>query len=259
VVRPDGPPEVQEIQLPVRHTVRSPRTTPSFGRPSTIPQPCGTISIVDSWGRRGPVLLVPALLAICLADCGTSGPVEAVSNTSPIASLHNAITALESEPSFSLTVTSSPGTSGKGPSVYRVNIERPDRIAIAGALNVIVIGSTAYSKTQSPTGWTTYHHSGESTNYMNDMLMYINILKRAYSVNRTGDIYNVPTGEAASLLRTTWLPRLQVTTDVSYWATVDGGVIRSVSLHTNGSSSIAATTVVSNIGNSPAVTAPRSG
>jgi hypothetical protein len=204
-----------------------------------------------------PILLVPALLAMGLAGCGASGRVETPSNALPIAALHDAITALENEPSYSLTVTDNPGTPSGGPAAYRVNIIEPNRIAITGALNVIAIGSTAYSR--SPTGWTTFHHSRESTNYVNDMLMYINILKRASSVNRTGDIYNVPAGEAATLLRTTGLPRFQVATDVSYSAIVDGGVIRSVSLHANGPSSIAATTVVSNIGSSPAVTAPRSG
>jgi len=204
-----------------------------------------------------PILLLPALLVMGLAGCGASGGVDIPSNASPVAALHDAITALENEPSYSLMVTDNPGTPSGGPAVYRVNINKPNRIAITGDLEVIAIGSTAYSGSQA--GWTTFHHSGESANYMNDMLMYINILKRVSSVNRTGDVYSVPAGEAATLLRTTGLPRFQAATDVSYSATVDGGVIRSVSIHAHGSSSIAATTVVSNVSSSPTITIPRSG
>jgi len=191
-----------------------------------------------------------------LTGCGASGGVETPSNASPIAALHDGITALEAEPSYSLTVTVNPGTPSGGRAVYRVNINRPNRIAITGDLDVIAIGSTAYSRSQA--GWTTFHHSGESANYMNDMLMYVNILKRASSVNRTGDVYNVPAGEAATLLRTTGLPRLEGATDVSYSASVDGGVLRSVSIHANGSSFISATTLVSNIARSPTIAVPRS-
>jgi hypothetical protein len=205
-----------------------------------------------------PILLVPALLVMGLAGCGASGPVETPSNVLPITALHDAINALENEPSYTLTVTSSPGTPGAGGAViYGAHVERPDRIEIGRPLNVVAIGSTAYFK--SPTGWTSVHHPGEATNYINDILMYINVLKRASTVNRKGRyIYNVPTVEADSLLKTTGLPRFEEATVVSY-AVVDRGLIRSVFLHADGSSSIAVRTVVSTIGSSPPVTAPRSG
>src|SRR5579863_2773893 len=71
--------------------------------------PCGTISVVAAWGRMKPILLVPALLTMGLTGCGASGPVETPPNASPITALHDAINALENEPSYTLTVTSSPG------------------------------------------------------------------------------------------------------------------------------------------------------
>lgn len=193
------------------------------------------------------------LLSISLVGCGASGAVDYPSNASPVAALHNAIRALENEPSYSLTFTISPGAPNGGTAVYDANIEKPDRISITGALNVIAIGSTGYFRSR------TVHHSGESTNYMNDMLGYINILKRASSVKRSGDIYSVPTAEATNLLRMTGLEKFQAVTDVSYRAKVEGGLIRSVSVDANGPSSIAATTTVKDIGSAPAVTAPRVG
>jgi len=221
--------------------------------------PCGTISVVAAWGRMKPILLVPALLTMGLTGCGASGPVETPPNASPITALHDAINALENEPSYTLTVTSSPGSPGGGGTViYGAHVERPDRIEIGRPLNVIAIGSTAYFK--SPTGWTRVHHPGEATNYINDMLMYVNVLKRASTVNRKGRyIYNVPTVEADSLLKTTGLPRFQEARVASYFAVIDRGLIRSVFFHADGSSSIAVRTVVSKIGSSPPVTAPRSG
>jgi hypothetical protein len=215
------------------------------------------------WGtgdRRKSILLVAPLIApliaIGLAGCGAPGQSETPSNASPITALHDAITALEKEPNYTLTFTDSPGTPGGGTAVYRVTIEEPDRIAISGGLNVIAIGSTGYSK--SPSGWTTFHHVEVSANYMNDMLADINIVKRATSVNRSGDIYSVPALEAATLLKTTGLPRFQAAADVTFSARVDNGLIRSVSLRVKTPSLIADSIVVRDIGDSPAVTAPRS-
>jgi hypothetical protein len=201
--------------------------------------------------------LAVLLVAICLAGCGApAGPVETSSHLSPITALHDAISALEREPGYSLTYTDSPGTPSGRTAVYRVTIERPDRIAISGATNVIAIGSPGYSK--SPGGWTIFHHVDESANDTNDMLGDINILKRATAVNRRGDIYRLPAAEAARLLQTTGLPRFQSATDVTYSATVADGVVRSVSFHVKAPSSITDGIVVRDIGSSPPVTAPRS-
>ena len=211
---------------------------------------------VGRWNRRKPILLVTSLLAVFLVGCDGPGHGAAPAHTTPMAALENAIAALEKEPNYSLTYTDSPGTPAGRTAVYRVTIEQPDRIAIRGAENVIVIGSAAYSKT--PYGWTSLHHRDESANYTNAMLADINILKRATSVNGHGDTYTVPPAEAAALLQTTGLPRFQTASGVTYSATVDSGLIRSVSIHVTAPSPITDTIVVSGVGSSSAVTAPRS-
>jgi len=167
--------------------------------------------------------------------------------------LHDAINATLTAPNVSLVVTTSPGPLGVGTSVNKVVIEKPDRISISGGPNVIAIGSTGYFKVQP--GWTVVHHVGESMNFTNDMLIYIDILKRATSATHEGDTYNVPPAEAAHLLVTTGLTRFRGASDVSLSATIAGGLVKSVSLHVGGASPISALTTVDEIGSSPAVEA----
>jgi hypothetical protein len=214
-----------------------------------------TATLTRERRKPGPILLVAPCIAMTLAGCADPSQVDTPSNVTPISALHDAVSALEKEPSYGFVFTDSPGTPSGGRAVYRVTIERPDRIAITGTLNVIAIGATAYSKT--PYGWTTVHHGAESANYTNAMLADINILKRATSVNRHGDIYTVPPVEAATLLATTGLSRFQAVTGVAYSATVESGLIRSVSLHVEAPSPISDTIVVSSIGSSSAITVPR--
>jgi hypothetical protein len=176
----------------------------------------------------------------------------------PVTALHDAIAALQAEPGYSLTVTDSTAGPGATPEVYKVDIQKPDRISITGGMNVIAIGSTGYFKAASDE-WTTVQHTGESTHFTNDMLMYIDILKRATSVTHNGDAYTIPGAEAARLLVTTGLPRFQTASDVSLSAIVTSGLVKSVTIHAGGASPISATTTVAEVGSSPAVEAPPMG
>jgi hypothetical protein len=106
-------------------------------------------------------------------------------------------------------------------------------------------------------GWTTVQHKGESTDFLNDMLMYIDILKRATSATKNGDTYTIPAMEAARLLVTTGLPRFQSASDVSLSASVSRGLVKSVSLHVGGASPMSATTTIADVGSSPAIEAPQ--
>jgi hypothetical protein len=108
-------------------------------------------------------------------------------------------------------------------------IDKPDRIKIRGAENVIAIGSTAYSPGP-PGKWTMYRHAGESANYTNAVLLYVHILDLTTSVSRHGDTYVVPSTEATHLLQATRLAYLQHPTGVSWSATVRGGALLSMTL-----------------------------
>jgi hypothetical protein len=220
--------------------------------------------VVASNRRGGSILgLFAALVGVSLSGCAASTASESSVHASPVTALHDAITALQAESRYSLTVTDS--TAGLGdtpevykPEVYKVDIQRPNRIAITGGMNVIAIGSPGYFKATSY-GWTTVHHTGESTNFLNDLSMYIDMLKRATSATRNGDTYTIPPIEAAQLLVTTGQPRFQSATDVSLSAIIAGGRLKSVTLHGGGASPISATTTVAEVGSSPAVEAPPRG
>ena len=200
-------------------------------------------------------MFLAAVVALSLPGCAGSNASGRPTSESPVTALHDAVDALRAESGYSLTVTDSRGGAGGAPAVYKVVIQNPSRISITGGLNVIAIGSTGYFK--SPSGWwTTVQHAGESTNFTNDMLLYVDILRRATSVTRRGDRYDVPPGEAARLLVTTGLPRFRSATSVSLCATIARGVVTSVLLHTAGAVPIAASTVVDHIGSSPDVSAP---
>jgi len=169
--------------------------------------------------------------------------------------LHDAVKALRAESRYSLTVTDSRGGPGGTPVVYKVDIQKPGRISITGGSNVIAIGSTGYFK--APSGWwSTVRHAGEATSVTNDMCIYIDILRRATAATRNGDTYDIPPAEAARLLVTTGLPRFRGVRDVSLSMTIAGGLLKSVSLHTGGALPISTSTVVTEIGRSPAVEAP---
>jgi len=88
------------------------------------------------------------------------------------------------------------------------------------------------------------------------MCIYIDILRRATAATRNGDTYDIPPAEAARLLVTTGLPRFRGVRDVSLSMTIAGGLLKSVSLHTGGALPISTSTVVTEIGRSPAVEAP---
>ena len=209
--------------------------------------------------RSGRILgLMASVLFVSLAGCTGSMTSGSSLHASPITTLHDAIAALEAETSYSLTVTDSTAGPGGTSEVYKVDIQRPDRISITGGMNVIAIGSTGYFRAGS-NGWTTVHHAGESTNFTNDLLMYIDILKRATSATRNGDTYTIPAAEAARLLVSTGQPRFQNASDVSLSAIITGGLVKSVTLHAGGALPISATTTVAKVGSSPAVEAPPKG
>jgi hypothetical protein len=219
----------------------------------------GMILTMVSSGRGGRTLgLFIGIVGISLSGCGGSVVSRSSVPVAPVTALHNAIALLQAEPGYSLTVTDSAAGPGGTPSVYKVDIQTPDRISITGGINVIAIGSAGYFKAASH-GWTTVQHTGESTNFMNDMLLYIDILKRASSVTRNGDTYTIPAIEATRLLVTTGLPRFQSATDVSLSTIITGGLVKSVSLHVGGTSPISATTTVAEVGSSPAVEPPPNG
>ena len=205
------------------------------------------------------ILIIALGIGITAGVLG-DGPSESESSlhAAPVTALHDAIAALQAESGYRLTVSDSRAGPGGTPSVYKVDIQKPDRISITGAMNVIAIGSTGYFKAASY-GWTTVQHTGESTNFMNDILMYIDILKRATSATRNGDTYTIPAAEAARLLVTTDLPRFQSVSNVSLSANVTGGLVKSVSLHVGGPSPLSAKTTVAEVGSSPAVDTPPKG
>lgn len=232
---------------------RRPRPGPVAG---TTEPTCGMISRVGSDSRGGRILsLFVVAVGVSLSGSAAPGGSGPSGHGAPVTVLHDAIAALLRESRYSLTLTDSKGGPGGTPSVYKVDIQNPDRISITGSENVIAIGSTGYFKA-GPYGWTTVHHDGESTNLTNDMLMYIDILKRATSASRSGDTYTVPPTEATRLLVTTGLPRFQSASDVSLSAVLGGGLVKSVSLHVGGPSPISTTTTVADVADFPAVDAP---
>ena len=209
--------------------------------------------------RSGRILgLTASVLCVSLAGCAGSKASESSDHVAPVTALHDAITALQGEPGYSLSVTDSNAGPDGTPEVYKVDIQKPNRISITGGINVIAIGSTGYFRAASY-GWTSVHHSSESTHFMNDMLMYIDILKRTTSATHNGDTYTIPATEAARLLVTTGLPRFQGASDVLLSAIVEEGLLKSVSLHVGGPSPISATTAVAEVGSSAAVNAPPKG
>jgi len=151
-------------------------------------------------------------------------------------------------------MTTTPGAPGAPRSVYKVVVERPDRVSISGGTNVIAISSTGYFKVQP--GWTVVHHVGESASFTNDMLMYMDILNRTTSIVRRGDIYSVPSDEATRLLVSTRLPRFQNPTGVSFSASVKHGELKSISVEIGGGSPMSAKTTIGSVGTSPPVSAP---
>jgi hypothetical protein len=152
-------------------------------------------------------------------------------------------------------MTTSSGSPRVGKSVDRVVIEKPDRILISGGPNVVAIGSTGYFKVQP--GWTVVRHVGESTNFTNDMLMFLHILDRTTTVVRRGDTYVVPTEEASRLLVSTRSSQFQNPVGVALSATVQAGLLKSMTLRIDsGSPLTVVTTTVSRVGTSPNVNAP---
>lgn len=212
---------------------------------------------VRQGGRARPTLLATvAITAVSVAACTGTGRAASEADGSPTTTLHQAIATLEDQASYELAEVVNPPGLSPAAATYNVRIEAPDKIAIAGSRTVIAIGSTGYLR--NPGGWTTVHHSGESAQFVNDMLMFVNILKRATSVRRAGTTYFVPTGEASELLASTGLPWLQGESDVSYSAVVRGGLIVAVSLLTGGSAPLTATIDVSHVGSAPPISAPTS-
>jgi hypothetical protein len=200
-------------------------------------------------------MVFAALVAVALPACADSGSSGRSPAASPVTALHQAVDALRAESGYSLTVTDSRGGVGGAPAIYKVVIEKPERVSITGGLNVIAIRSTGYFK--SPSGWwTTVQHAGEAANFTNDMLLYVDILNRATSVTRKRHTYIVAPEDAASLLVTTGLRRFRGATDVSLSATIAGELVRSVSLRTAGALPVTILTVVDDVGSSPAVVAP---
>jgi hypothetical protein len=152
-------------------------------------------------------------------------------------------------------MTTSPGPAGVEKSVDRVVIEKPDRISISGGPNVVAIGSIGYFRVQP--GWAVARHVGESTNFTNDMLMPLRILDRTTAVVRRGDIYVVPTEEASRLLISTRSSEFQNPVGVALSATVQAGLLKSMTLRIDsGSPLTVVTTTVSRVGTSPNVNAP---
>lgn len=213
----------------------------------------------------GPALVLVLPVAACSATTGSEqgqSSANPLTNISPTDALHSAIAALEDEARYRFIVTTNPGGIPSGPAVDEVAIQRPDRISITGSRRVVAIGSTGYLKEAGV--WTTVHHQGESANFTNDELAYVNLLKRATSVARAGNAFTVPATEAAALLASTGLPPFQHVTNVSYTATVASGVLRSVSLRLDnaqfpppsGTSPFSVTVNVTELANSPDVTVP---
>lgn len=199
------------------------------------------------------------VLGLSVPACSKAGPPGR--STSPAATLHAAIAALEDQDRYSFTVMTDPGGIPSGPASYKVTVQQPDRIAIAGAINIVAVGSTGYRRGAGV--WTVVHHPGESRNYLDDMLSYVNLLKNATSVSRTGNTFTVSPTEAASLLAGTGLPQFQAVTYVSYAATVRSGVLRSVAvrlgnarLGSSGPSPFAVDLEVTALNGPTAVTAP---
>jgi hypothetical protein len=214
----------------------------------------GAVSGGHRRSRPQWLAVLAAFVVTGLSGCSSPSIPAAQPNATPLSTLHHAINAVLKAPDFSLVMTLSPGAPGAAKPVYRVVIDRPDRISISGGTNVIAIGSTGYFKVQP--GWTVVHHVGESANFTNDMLMYVNILNRTTSIVRRGESYTVPSDEATTLLVSTGLPRFQNPVGVSFTASVGHGQLKSVSLAFGGTSPMSATTTIGSVGTSRHVSAP---
>ncbi len=218
-----------------------------------------------------------AIVIAASSGCASpSGPAEA-RTSSPLSALRAAVNAVLTASSFTLVTTElGPPPSSEGGvarTVTRAIVEKPDRIALSGGPNVVIaVGSTGYFPAERGK-WTVHHHAGESDNFMNSTLVFLHVLERTTSVSRHGDTYVVPPTEVVSLLNSTLLPEWHDATGASWSATVQGGSLRSMTLHfTQGSqpiggtcgatsctipaSPVTVTTAVSRVGTSPAVNAP---
>ena len=182
------------------------------------------------WRTGHITMLALSVLIASLSACSSPSYHITTRNLSPLISLHDAIHAVLTAPTFSLVVSTSPALPGqqKSVGVERVVIEEPDRVSISGGPNVIAIGSTGYFKVQP--GWTVVHHVGESTNFTNDMLLYLHVLDRTTSVIRHGETYVVPSQEATRLLVTTRITAFQKATDIGWSADLQGGLLKSMLL-----------------------------
>lgn len=198
-------------------------------------------------GSRGAAVVGSAIVALVFAGC--SGGTE--SAQSPVDALHSAIHALLKSPNYTLATTTTPAPQGLSPT-DTVVIQNPDRIAIDA--DRIVIASTGYAKGPGDT-WTSYQHASLATNFMNTSLVYIHMLDRTTQAQENGKVYLIPPDEAASLVRSTGLTWLRGASGVSLSATVDSGVLMSLTL-TTVSPPLTIANRVSRVGSSPAVTAP---
>jgi hypothetical protein len=199
----------------------------------------------------GQVLTAVLVLSACTKDA----------TASPTAVLDSAIRALEGQARYSFTETINHAGIPGDTATYKVVVQQADEgISVAGATNVVAIGSTRYR--QSAGVWKTVHETGESAKLASQRLWYVNLLKKATSVSRSGDTFTVPATEVAALLARTGSPQFKRVTHVSYVATVESGVLRSVTVKLEnahfptGSSPLSATVTVTALEGSPMVTAP---
>lgn len=225
------------------------------------------------WSIRDLALPVAIVVASC-SGCASTRAKATDQTKPPLPSLRDAVNAVLTASNFTIVSTEAapllPLPTGGRKTVTKAVIDNPDRVLISG--HVIAIGSTGYFRGP-PGKWTVVRHAGESTDFMNGLLLYLHLLERATSVVRHGDTYVLPPGEVARLLASTRLPELHNPAGATWSAIVRAGSLQSMTLRyqqppqstagncgttscTLPASPVTITTEVSRVGTSPTINPP---
>ncbi len=214
--------------------------------------------IVGTWEhllmrRAASVGLLILASTMGLAGCGSSQP--------PLSSAASSVLAAAN---FTMVQTTFQQTGNElRPVTNTIVINKPDRMALVASSNIrgyqsVTVGSTVYNRC--PGKWIATRFPNSEVGPANEQTLWLlQVIGETTDVDDHGETYVVPPKEAARLLRSSnQIPFQTVEAKhVSLSATVQDGLLRTVTLYANAEGSVVTDKLtITQVGTSPTITAP---